>query len=103
MVEKWLPRGAVIAVAAGFGAYMPPFGLSPARGAAMGAALGAALVLVESRLRHATLGRLLGAALGAGAGLTLALLASSVLSQAFADGAGILQTASRSVMSFSHP
>ncbi len=93
MVEKWLPRGAVVAVAAGFGAYLPPFGLGPARGAAIGAALGAAIVAAELRLRHASLQRLLGAGFGAAAGLTLALLASSVLSYALGPGAATLQAA----------
>ena len=91
MVEKWLPRGAVIAAAAGFGAYLPPFGLGPARGAAMGAALGVAVVLAEARLRDSSLRRLVGAALGAGAGLTLALLASSVLSHSLGESAATLQ------------
>ena len=93
MVEKWLPRGAVVLVAASFGAYLPPFGIGPERGAALGAALGAAIVAAEARLRQASLRRLIGACIGAIAGLILAVLASSVLASALGDKASALQAA----------
>ena len=91
MVEKWLPRGVVLAIAAGFGAYLPPFGLGPARGAALGAALGALVIVAESRLRHASLRRLIGGAFGAAVGLTLAWLASALLAQILGESAHVLQ------------
>ncbi len=88
MVEKWLPRGFLILVAAGFGAYLPPLDLGPARGAALGGILAAVVIVLELRLREASLRRLIGAAVGAAAGLLLAALASSVLSASMGAQAG---------------
>jgi uncharacterized protein YacL len=59
----------------------------------MGAVLGAVVVAAEDRLRQASLPRLVGACLGALVGLTLALLASSVLSSALGARASIVQAA----------
>lgn len=93
MVEKWLARGAVILVAAAFGAFLPPSGIGPPQGAAMGAVLGAVVVAAEARLRQASLRRIIGACVGALLGLTLALLAGSLLSSVLGPQAGIVQAA----------
>ena len=93
MVEKWLPRATLVLAAAGLGAWAPPLGLSPIRGAAFGAALAAAVIAAEFRLRDASLRRLIGAVSGGAAGLILAALISSILSAALGPSAGFPQVA----------
>jgi uncharacterized protein YacL len=93
VLEKWLPRGALTAAAAGFGAYLGPFGLGPLQGALFGAVVSLGIIGLELRLREASLGRLIGACIGAVAGLVLAALASSVLSAALGVDATLSQAA----------
>ncbi|MEZ5361389.1 MAG: TRAM domain-containing protein [Bryobacterales bacterium] len=92
MFELWGPRVALVLVVAAFGAWSPPLGLGPARGAALGAVFAAVIVAAELRLREASLRRVIGAILGATAGLILAALASSILSGALGSGAAFSQT-----------
>ncbi|MCB1021180.1 MAG: TRAM domain-containing protein [Bryobacterales bacterium] len=91
MFELWGPRVALALVVAAFGAWSPPFGLGPARGAALGAVFAAIIVAAELRLREASLHRVIGAILGATAGLILAALASSILAAALGSGAAFSQ------------
>ncbi|MBI1354177.1 MAG: PIN domain nuclease [Acidobacteria bacterium] len=73
---------------------LEPFGLPAAASAALGAGVAGALIAVESRLRRASLRRLIGAGAGAVLGVVCAALVSGVLGSSLGpSAAGALQAA----------
>ncbi len=78
MGDLWVLRIAVVAVSAGLAAWLEPFELHAGVSALLGAVVGVGAVLMERRLREASLGPLVGAGVGALLGLLCAWLAASV-------------------------
>jgi uncharacterized protein YacL len=61
--------------------YFRPFGMSPLLAVMMGLLGAAAIIIFESRLRHASLKRLIGAALGSILGIVGAMMISTILAR----------------------
>ena len=83
MADLWVLRVIVVAISAGLTAKFQPFGLHLALSALTGLAIGGVLILIERRLREATLGRLLGAGTGALLGIVSAFLMSFIVGASF--------------------
>lgn len=86
MIETILLRAAMVAVLGSLAYYFNPLPLAPAAAGVFGTALGAAVVLLERRLKRASLPRLTGAAIGLILALTVSLLVSMVLQRSIGDG-----------------
>ena len=93
MTDLWILRVVVVAVSAGLAVAIRPFDLLAS--AAAGVVVGGLLILVESRLREASLRRLIGAGVGAAMGVVCAWLISAVLGASLgSEAAAALQAVS---------
>src|SRR5271157_5471260 len=85
--DFWLFRAALVTLASAACHHFAPFGLAPVSAAAAGLGGAVGLILIEFRLRRASLGHLLAGAIGAVVGLLAAYLASLVVMRlSFSEG-----------------
>ncbi len=76
--DYWLLRALLVLLAAATCYHFDPFGLAPLVNAGIGFTLAVAVILLEFRLRHASLRRLIGGALGSILGVLAAVLMSLI-------------------------
>ncbi|MGH8633459.1 MAG: PIN/TRAM domain-containing protein [Burkholderiales bacterium] len=76
--DYWLLRGLLVALAAATCYHFDPFSLAPLVNAGVGFTLAVAVILLEFRLRRASLRRLIGGALGSILGVLAAVLMSLI-------------------------
>lgn len=82
MYDLILVRAILLTVVAGVAAVLKPFGLPMASAAAVGAGVGILLIIIERRIKQASLPRLIGAAVGISVALAGAMMVSLALNSA---------------------